>query len=246
MATFTGTNGTVSFKIDNITDGTIYDNDKLLYRNNEMKMQWLTKKSKNLKPGLVFFVEERNDFFCDNPEKRIECRLVNWDNYTINWDNYKFVLLITGFELPQNGSPLWNKQFDAHLAIRGKIEDGASRHVYEYVGCGDGLGFYAGLTVHDACGSWSGWKMHEFEEVACGAPLQVYPDFSEKFAYVTQPEYMWGLQTQSFAWEKIHQIIPFKDMDIISVPMGAHFSVAGPGTRLAYVWTYSGAGKKNY
>lgn len=247
MAIFSGNNAT--FTIDDFsytTSGTVYYNTAQTTKKYSLSARWIDGETTNKKNGLLFLVENYNDLFCDDPRKRIECLFVDWKEYSVQWDNYELAMLVTGFKTPKRNFPYWNKPVDAGIATRGRIEDGNARHVYEYVGDKHDLGFYAGLTVHDTYGTSSNYPMHEYERIACGAPLEVYPDFDEKFAYVTTPPYMWGLQVQAPAWNKERKIVPFKDRDILDIPLGAHFSMAGPATRLAYFWVYLGALAKEY
>jgi len=255
---YTGSNGEVTITVNDLCGITTasttayctgtYNHNLVCCRNSELQkinMRWLSEDSYK-EPGLLFLIEEINDIFCNDPRSRIECVLANTDYYEdVEWDNYAAVLLVTGFELPNKKHHAWNKPLIATVNQRGKIEDGAARHVYEYVGDKDALGFYAGLTVHDTCGSWSSYPAHEFEVEALCAPVKVYPEFSESFAYMTNPKYSWGLQIQSPAYGE-RKVEVFKDRDILSVPLGAHYSAGSPGCRLAYVWAYSGAKAKEY
>ena len=223
-----------------------------MIKNNMLQMHWITSYTEGVKygNGLLYLIGNKNEIFAINPEKYLEVHLVDWQIESlkidkINFDNYYKCLLITGFKLPPTDSPLWQHNFKPGIFSRGSLDDGNLRKVYEYINEEYGLNIWTGLTVHSTRGSWSSWPVHEFEANALFAPTKIYPEFKEQFAYLTDPDFMWGVQVQSSA-DGIRDVLLYKDGDIVNVCLGSHPSVAGPGTRLAYIWVYSGASKKEY
>jgi 5-deoxy-D-glucuronate isomerase len=72
--------------------------------------------------------------------------------------------------------------------------------------------------------------------------LEPFKNFKEYFAFVTYPSGMWGLQV--YGQNSPGNIAIIKDGDIVDVPIGPHAVVAAPGTRLGYIWIYTGAWSK--
>jgi hypothetical protein len=215
-------------------------------------MQWLTSEQledTDLPAGMLFLYENRGNIF--GTEKAVV------DNLTVmvingklprelNLEDYAGGMLVTGFKVPNANHPIINTILAPAIHKRGTKEQNNPRTIYEYMSDETyGLGLYVGLTVHDVLGSWSSWPVHEYEINALTAPIGLYPDFSEKFAFITQPMGNWGLQARSQV-NGDKTVLKFKDGDIIDIPLGAHPSVAGPATRLAYFWAYSGAPRKDF
>ena len=211
-----------------------------------LKMTWLTHLNQIKQPGLLCLTRRATSFFADDPTVDIFTVLVdNVDDLVLPDVDYQLQLFITGFPLPPSRYIGWQTPLRPTVHVRGQTENGNQRHVYEYLHATNELPLYMGLTVHDGRGTWSGYPAHQFEVDALCAPMILMPDFQEQFAYITDPPYMWGLQTQATLTGE-RQIVPFKDRDILNVPLSAHHSVSGPGTRLSYIWKYFGAGPKEY
>lgn len=138
---------------------------------------------------------------------------------------------------------------------KGDPDDGSARLVYPLLNS-PLLPFRAGLTVHQARGSWSSLP-HEFEreEILTPRPAPFY----EKFCYITEPAGGWGIQTRighlyneylpksdiypysmygTRDFETVNDIVVIRDRDILDIPLGSHPVVASPGMRLAYIWVY--------
>jgi 5-deoxy-D-glucuronate isomerase len=206
--------------------------------------KWITRTSE-LEPGLLFYANEANDIFGPNPEVALTASLVSdHESYCIETDfSAELMLLVTGFKLPAPGHVNWSTVFTGEQHTRGNVRDGNLREVYEYVGCNSGLPIRAGLTVHTYSGTWSSWPAHEFETQSLMAPTPLYPRFEEVFAFVTQPMGMWGIQVSSPARTDTRYeagVRAFTDRQITYPILGAHPVVAAPGTRLAYLWIYTG------
>ena len=123
---------------------------------------------------------------------------------------------------------------EPYWVTRGNAEDGTERKVALFVR-NEEYGFYGGITVHQARGSWSSSELHDFEidTVSCPSTGSPYPHFREKFAYITWPVRSWLVQCKGGVAD-IH-----RDRDIVSIPIGPHPVVAAPGTQLAYIWVYA-------
>lgn len=100
----------------------------------------------------------------------------------------------------------------------------------------------AGLTIHDGYGTWSSWPTHEFEARALASPANTFPNFSEVFAFVTDPVGGWGLQT--LVGKNGTQIRAVADREIVTIPISLHPVVGAPDVRMAYFWAYTNGGEK--
>ena len=118
----------------------------------------------------------------------------------------------------------------------GDIETNNLRMVYELVTKKSGLPIRCGVTIHSTLGSWSSWPPHKYE-----TETGYHPDWDEKFAIMIDPEDGWGVIAYN-VMDKYglyeYGVTTIRNGEIISVPMGSHPIVAGPGCRLAYVWAY--------
>ena len=210
-----------------------------------LKAQWITEANKqtiDFEPGLMFWGSHNAVFNKSDP---LRAALVSERN-DLQAD-MEVCLLITGFELPRPGNPVWDKIFVPEKHLRGSREAGSLRAVYNHVGEDSGLNIRAGLTVHEGNGSWSSWPAHEFETQALMAPAQLFPEFHEVFAYLTEPANMWGVQVAAppnadTRYEACINVV--RDRDIQRIVLGAHPVVAAPGVRLAYLWAYVGGWEK--
>ena len=100
----------------------------------------------------------------------------------------------------------------------------------------------AGLTVHNGCGTWSSWPTHEFESRALASPANTFPDFSEVFAFITDPVGGWGLQT--LVGKNGTTVRAIADREIVTIPISLHPVVGAPDVRMAYFWAYTNGGEK--
>jgi len=201
----------------------------------KLEMRWINQKTENVN-GLVFVLPNIDAIF---GSRQVAAHLAKMNPLALH--NCNLGLEVSGFDF-----------FEKYLALepttnqRGCLSLGTARHVYEYVNpARQDVSIYAGLTVHDTRGSWSSWPAHEFEVQAFCSPIMIFPNFNEKFAYITDPSDMWCLQVDVPASGDC-EIRVFRDRDITNVPLGAHPSVAAPGVRLAYFWAYTGAWAKEY
>ena len=220
--------------------------------NMKLSMNWLKTNQvydKEFGQGMLFLYENRAGFFAseagviDNMAVMIVSGQLPRD---IDLDDYAGGLWVTGFDVPKPSHPLINALLKPVIHHRGTVAQNNPRTIYEYMSDETyGLGLYVGLTVHDILGSWSSWPVHEYEINALTAPMPIYPDFSEKFAFITEPMGSWGLQARAQA-NGNKSVLMFKDADIIDIPLGAHPNVAAPATRLAYFWAYMGAPRKDF
>jgi len=213
-----------------------------------LRAKWITRASE-LEPGLLFYADQFTDVFGSDPQVAVTASLVtDHESYKLDTDfNVELMLLVTGFKMPAPGDELWNFTFMGEKHTRGSERDGNLREVYEYVGHDSGLPVRAGLTVHSGRGSWSSWPAHEFETQSLMAPVALYPNFQEVFAFITDPMGMWGIQVNSPARTDTRYdagIDAFVDKQISYPVLGAHPVVAAPGTRLAYLWCYEGGLEK--
>ena len=120
-------------------------------------------------------------------------------------------------------------------------KDNYSRKVYAF-DIPKEINLRAGLTVHNECGTWSSWPTHEFESRALASPANTFPDFSEVFAFVTDPPGGWGLQT--FVGKNGTQVKAIADREIVTIPISLHPVVGAPDVRMAYFWAYTNGGEK--
>ena len=209
-------------------------------------MRWLNERElREPMTGLLFLLEDRSSVF-NAPTYGVRAQVIKGElAEQYKGGDWTLGLLVQGFTVPAK-HPAIGAELKATIHTRGKIEDNNARTVYKFMSDEDyGFGIYAGFTVHDTRGSWSSWPVHEFELQALAAPITLYPDFSERFALLTQPRYGWCMQAVSSidgdGYTRAHC-----DGDIITIPLGAHPIVAMPGSRLAYFWAYKGASKKDF
>ena len=230
-------------------NNSLYIDDSLYFekQSRALKAQWVTPRNYQqlsaIEPALMFYGSLDSVFHSASP---LNAALIT-EKDEIQYDS-DICLLITGFELPLRGLDVWNGAFGSDSKhVRGNAEDGNLRSVYEYVGKESGLTIRAGVTVHHTGGTWSSWPAHEFEMQALMAPTQLFPHFSEIFAYITNPCDMWGIRVSAPSKAETRYqggVKVFRDRDICDVPLGAHPVVAAPGTRLAYIWAYVGGWDK--
>lgn len=185
-------------------------------------------------PSLVFDGESYLDFFRDPPSITVK--------FIPSGRMYKSTGFCVSVRMANVDLPLTEMEFGLpRLVVRG--EGSTHRLVYHYVRKEHALPVRAGLTVHSQAGTWSSWPPHEFEVSAYAAPLGVFSNFEEVFAYITDPPDSWGVQVV-FPVKGEKEALFFADRSTFNVPLGAHPVVAAPEARLAYVWVYSGGREK--
>jgi 5-deoxy-D-glucuronate isomerase len=106
----------------------------------------------------------------------------------------------------------------------------AKREVREVLGAGSiARKIRCGETVNRP-GGWSSWPPHKFDKEGA-------ENFEEVFCVFTDPKDGYAIIRKNGVLEELHS------GDITEVPLGEHPIVAGPGTRLLYVWFFIGAEK---
>ena len=157
---------------------------------------------------------------------------------------YADLLLAVGFNTAlQPGSPtvLRPEDVQVHNIGHGSLR----REVREVVG-GNGISdkLRLGETINSV-GGWSSWPHHDFTADPTRAK-----HFEEVFLYFTHPRNGYGFQKRHGIFGGSGEI--FSDVAIIHngdyaiLPLGEHPAVAGPDTRLAYVWVYVSPVAKKY
>jgi len=209
-----------------------------------LSAQWLVAESNIVldKDSLVFDIPSTEDMFDDPAE--IGCYAASKGHTVMTSTAGGILLVITGSVLEVDKFTRFTL---GDGKKRGSMESGNARMVWEHVSRSSGkdIGIWAGLTIHDGCGSWSSWPAHEFETEALMAPVELFPAFSEIFAFVTKPMGKWGILAYADAQHARRSgTMTVRDGDIIHVPLGAHPVVAGPDTRMAYFWAYTGGWPK--
>ena len=224
MVRFEGSNMTITYAID------------MEENMNPFAMRWYDAGDElpSHVDSVVVLIPERKSIF--RLPRDITCVFASDVEYIVP-DTWK-ALAIVGVEKAEN------TRFTFTPHDRGSRRDGTARTVYEYVDMYSCLPIRMGLTVHETLGSWSSWPPHEFEAEALRAPLPLFAEFYEEFAFVTQPAGMWGLQlrrdgrrSNNHDYESMINVV--RDLSITSVALGSHPVVAGPGTKMAYFWCYS-------
>ena len=106
----------------------------------------------------------------------------------------------------------------------------ARRKVREVLGHGStARRIRCGETINKV-GGWSSWPPHEFDSAGIEG-------FEEKFVVFTDPRDGYAIIRKNGVLEEL------RSGDMTDVPLGSHPIVAGPGTRLMYVWFFIGAEK---
>lgn len=197
-------------------------------------------------PAVLFKVNKREDIFSkDYPIVRVE--------YIDSRLYDKAILAVDEINLIIENSSFPEKAFltpEPTQHLKGSLDNGDLRNVYQYVGKNSGLPIRAGLTVHIGNGGWSSTP-HSFEKeyILSPKPMQFY----EKFGYLTYPKSGWGVQIRtghlleddnyiygpSSTSDFVNDVCIINDGSIEQIPLGSHPVSAGVGYRLAYLWCYS-------
>lgn len=124
------------------------------------------------------------------------------------------------------GLPETTTNAKLHMLGRGT----ARREVREILGENSMARFIrCGETINRP-GGWSSWPPHQFDKDGADG-------FQEVFCVFTDPRDGYAIIRKNGVLEELHS------GDLIEVPIGSHPIVAGPGTRLMYVWVFVGAEK---
>ena len=210
-----------------------------------MEMQWYKDSITTTEPTVVITVKSRADLFCEPLALDIDRSKGEADVYVQGLAKGNQVALlhdmlivgITGFEKYGDFAPSFA------VYKRGSVADGNARTVYELVGASSNTNLRAGITVHDTCGSWSSWPPHDFEVQALLAPVELWSDFEEQFALITEQPGGWALQMVRMVDGDV-TVYAIGDGEIVDIPLSVHPIVAMPGVRLAYFWAYVNGGEK--
>jgi 5-deoxy-D-glucuronate isomerase len=202
-------------------------------------MRWLQPREEIIQNSIVATFESVSELM----EGKVTVTFIKGGR-PVNPDICNALLIFTSSDLKADDVT----DLDRRAIQKGDAGEGTARRVYPFLNSRS-LSFRAGLTVHDAFGTWSSLP-HAFELTDLQKPKP--NPFYEQFAYVTQPAGEWGIQTRighlftedyksfdpNYRWA--NDTVTFKDRDIVDIPLGVHPVTAGPGVRLAYFWMYYG------
>jgi len=187
-------------------------------------------------PAFVFNVKSREGIFEFAQDNIFPVYVQKGVNYLPDADNELTVVVRLNREAPEF------VQLPApEMVVRGTKEAGNERAVYNYIDARrDGVNLYGGLTVATGAGTWSSWPTHNFETESLLAPIDLFNDFYENFAFITYPQGLWGVQ----ALDKTRGTRAVRDGDVVEIPLGPHPVCGGPGIKMAYFWFYTGGWPK--
>ena len=215
----------------------------------KLSMRWLKAGEELTRRAVVLSVNRVEDIFTEQAGELVSARLLSAG--CVPHTSVDGLALAIQAEVLDGKDVGCGFDFSSVKAkVRGSTADGNERRVYEWVNKSYGLGLYAGLTVHEGRGTWSSWPTHEFETEALRAPVNLFPDFEEQFAFVTQPWGMWGVMVRNGTareggvYAGKMDTVAFRDREIWNIVLGSHPVVAAPGVQLAYMWSYCGGWSK--